>query len=211
MLSQLPQQQLLPEQKALLEDLIRLESRHDAFPYAKKGLEGMRTANKYLNEIGTYGLLVGGLAKGIWSGETLDELNSHKDVDVLILSPDLGKPYKFHRGIDWWIPQPESRGFYGRNGMDISLPFAVEVDYSILNYLPKGLVIPSSYMTIEMIVYGKLYHRDVDNLVLRALKIKLGEGLTKKPIDEVRAYPILDEEYFPLWRVNEAVNITERR
>ncbi len=84
---------------------LRLEIRAPSPPDSVTGLEGMEVADSVLKEYSAVGMLIGGLAKELWrgcgDGETLD---SHKDVDVLVLTADCEKhPKQWESGVDWWI------------------------------------------------------------------------------------------------------------
>jgi hypothetical protein len=81
-------------------------------PSATTGLEGIREANRILSDYNVPGVLIGGLAKEIWQGNTSEEaLAAHKDVDVLVLSFDcVHHPQQWEGGIDWWVAHsPEER------------------------------------------------------------------------------------------------------
>jgi hypothetical protein len=74
-------------------------------PAAVAGLEGMRVADEILKLHNAVGLLIGGLAKEIWKGESRPEkFAEHKDVDVLVLSRECDHhPGQFEHGVDWWV------------------------------------------------------------------------------------------------------------
>ncbi len=49
-------------------------------------------------------MLIGGLAIDIWREEDTDRLETHKDVDVLILSRSCRDHFEpLEEGIDWWM------------------------------------------------------------------------------------------------------------
>src|SRR3989344_2168671 len=128
---------------------------HDPdFPDPVRGLEGMMTAHKLLQERDATGVLIGGLAEAVWNkGRFRSGLYSNKDVDVAVLTYPFKLANNFEAGIDWWIPQ-EGRitiksyasGTEGtmqkrwyQNGHGIRLSFGIKKDGN----LKPGLYIPS--------------------------------------------------------------------
>ncbi|MFA6022687.1 MAG: hypothetical protein WC781_01215 [Candidatus Pacearchaeota archaeon] len=115
------QRQLLSQsQKLQLKQIMMLKHElvHPEFPNASKGFSGMRIANAILKERDSVGLLIGGLAEDVWNQRrSLEELASHKDVDVMILNPEFKLEKRFEGGIDWWMPYSKrlkvSDGFLG--------------------------------------------------------------------------------------------------
>ena len=96
-------------------------------PNAVTGIDGIRKANEVLRHYGASGLLIGGLAKEVWSGRTTDAvLSAHKDVDVLILSYScLQHPKQWEEGVDWWVTH--SLQERPTNGTECGLWWTVEV------------------------------------------------------------------------------------
>lgn len=89
------------------------------FPNPKRGLAGLKEADRILKKKGLVGILIGGLGCDLYSDEApedaLAKLDTHKDVDVLVLPDklvevenkiqvrDTSKCFKkFEGGIDWW-------------------------------------------------------------------------------------------------------------
>ncbi|MDD5590008.1 MAG: hypothetical protein PHQ47_02440 [Candidatus Portnoybacteria bacterium] len=72
---------------------------------ALRGLEGMEKADSVLKELQILGVLFGGLAKGIWTGMSLDNgLSKYRDVDVQIpWQQNVIKPERDAGKIDWWF------------------------------------------------------------------------------------------------------------
>lgn len=149
------------EQKLALKQLMsfRLELKHPEYPGAIRGLQGMQNANKILQEKESVGLLIGGLSEEVWGeGINIEDLYRHKDVDVLVLSPE-AEIDKFEGGVDWWIPRTENitireRGMIAggiektwyENGNGIILHFGAKLKNSLI----PGLYIPSSDWVVEM-------------------------------------------------------------
>lgn len=120
-LEQRPHQELKLELRQLLK--LELQLRSPEFPEAKKGIAGLQLADDMLKDQGAIGILIGGLAYEIWKQtRTEKDLNSHKDVDVLVLSKDFKISKPFDGGIDWWMPHREFDGrmrSYGITFQDI--------------------------------------------------------------------------------------------
>jgi hypothetical protein len=73
---------------------------------ALKGYEGMQKAHEILMQKNAQGLLIGGLAKSVWNQrKSKEELEQHKDVDVVILNTHSVLEEPFEGGIDWWLPK----------------------------------------------------------------------------------------------------------
>lgn len=107
-------------------------------PDAVCGIEGMKIADSLLKEMGAVGMLIGGLAKELWSGVSDEErLAKHKDVDVLVLSYDcIFHPKKWMGGIDWWVSHDREQR--PTNGNPVGLLWRVQLDSHARN-IPKGL------------------------------------------------------------------------
>lgn len=96
------------QQKLTLRKLLtfRQELCHPEFPNAARGFEGMLEAHRLLQERESAGVLIGGLAHSVWNRmRKQEQLDEHKDVDVLVLSRELELEKPFEAGIDWWLPQ----------------------------------------------------------------------------------------------------------
>lgn len=112
-------------------------------PSPTTGLAGLEAANLALLNKQRVGLLIGGLARQIWSKHTtLSDFADHKDVDVMVLDrkikagedePD--RMGQFEAGIDWW--QKGGDGYY--NAMGVQLAFTAR---SMPRFLP-GLYMPN--------------------------------------------------------------------
>lgn len=92
------------EQKQALALLLslRLQLKSPETFEAIRGMEGLRAADRILKERKAAGVLIGGVAEEIWKGKGSD-IESHKDVDVMVLTREHGLR-KAEGGIDWWIP-----------------------------------------------------------------------------------------------------------
>ncbi|MAH03783.1 hypothetical protein CMI39_03290 [Candidatus Pacearchaeota archaeon] len=150
------------KQKLGLKNLLLLEQKlkHPEYPNMKKGIDGLNTAHKILKKYQSPGILIGGLAEGVWNQRRkINELYKHKDVDVLVLDKNLKLSEKFEGGIDWWLPKEEKitiRSDSGnkedisqqwwKNGNGVILSFGVKEDYK----LSPGLYIPSSKWIVNM-------------------------------------------------------------
>ena len=147
-------------QKLGLNQLLLLEQKlkHPEYPNAVKGLEGMQTAHKILQEREASGVLIGGLSEAVWNQRRKEEdLYKHKDVDVLVL--DDVELEKFGGGVDWWLPKRGKitlKSSYGSskgvdkqwyvNGNGVVLSFGAQKH----DQLPPGLYIPDSEWVIDM-------------------------------------------------------------
>ena len=112
------QQRLRIERLAKLMPLATQMKEDQDIPNPKRGLEGLKEADHILKEKGLIGIVIGGLGRDLYSDEpsekALAKLETHKDVDVLVLPPRLYNPdgilpnnekhfKKFEGGIDWWF------------------------------------------------------------------------------------------------------------
>jgi hypothetical protein len=120
---------------------------------ATKGLEGLRMANQALKDYRTHGILIGGLAKEIWSGTTdPDVFASHKDVDVIVLSRNCGHhPGQWEAGIDWWINHRYNE--LPTNGTSVNLLWRLSKRPE--GMVPFGLYLPSDDLFRESLVQEK--------------------------------------------------------
>lgn len=149
-------------------------------PNAACGVEGMQVADKLLKEIGVVGMLIGGLAKELWSGASDEErLLKHKDVDVLVLSHDCTfHPKKWASGIDWWVSHdPQQRP---TNGNPVGLLWRVRLDLHARN-IPKGLYLCPLQLLRESVVMERRF--------LKGRKV-VGGRFKDNPAS---LYPSLDE------------------
>lgn len=160
-------------QKLGLKQLFLLEQklRHPEYPNAVKGLKGMQTAHQILQKREASGVLIGGLSEAVWNQRRKeDDLDKHKDVDVLVLDDtDIGR---FEGGVDWWLPERgkisfkssygtvegyEEQWYVNGNGVVLSfgahkcdhtglvLPYGTQLDQ-----ISPGLYIPDSKWVINM-------------------------------------------------------------
>lgn len=172
-------------------------------PNPRKGVEGMRHADEILKKQGAIGLLVGGLVSEIWAKPevTVEDLDQHKDVDVLILSPKQFTPKKrWQGGIDWWAYDYSVDGITspGEFALGDSAPhqkvvFHYGVEVAELNKLQPGLYIPDaefleSVARIElaagMLSKDMIRELLLDNLIQTHLDVDEGEilPLTKEEV-----------------------------
>ncbi|HEY4480408.1 MAG TPA: hypothetical protein VJB58_03000 [Candidatus Paceibacterota bacterium] len=149
-------------------------------PQAVCGVEGMRVADNLLKEIGVVGMLVGGLAKELWSGVSDEEkLLEHKDVDVILLSHDCNlHPKQWQSGIDWWVSH--DREERPTNGNSVGLLWRVQLEAHARN-IPKGLYLCPSEILRESLV--------IERRILRGYKIASARFKTTP----ASIYPVLDE------------------
>ncbi len=153
-------QRLTYEQKLLLRQLLefRHELHHPEFPNAAKGLDGMFIAHKILQEKQAVGILIGGLAEAVWNVKrTVEDLEKHKDVDVMVAQKKF-QPEPFEGGVDWWVPHSAEIRIltdatdmtvnrqWWENHNDCVLRFALEY----FSGLKPGLYIPDSDWVFNM-------------------------------------------------------------
>lgn len=151
---------LVEHYASLLTNKIIDKLRDPEIPNAKKGLEGIKEANKILQDKKSKGILIGGLVKDIWNKENaLDDLNKHKDIDVLVLNQDFNLSHNFEGGIDWWLPQEkiyinnfgdESKTQFWENGYGIVLGFEPIFEQSLQESPRYGLYLPDKSFFLEM-------------------------------------------------------------
>lgn len=149
---------LSTKQVATLHLLLKRQLRHPDFD-STKGFEGLIKGHKILQDKNEAGVLVGGLSEDIWSRKrTMDELNQHKDVDIMVLGDSAFSD--FEGGIDWWLPRKEavnSRGDlsivenikvkWWQNAMGVKLLFGLKRGSEILK---PGLYIHQPSWIVEM-------------------------------------------------------------
>lgn len=206
-------QRLSLEQRHCLKQLlsIGLRLRHPGYPNAAKGLDGMLIAHKILKENESAGILIGGLSESVWNKRRkVEDLNKHKDVDVLIL--DDFEPEKFQGGIDWWLRcegnlnvryqatvVENARVAWYENGNSAILSFGAKKIFE----LSPGLYIPDYRWVLDMKEYEASANMDIERVEIDSdvwdkFKIKLEERIkTKLPKfirDEFKSY-ILSDEY----------------
>jgi hypothetical protein len=79
-------------------------------------MEGMHAADKILKDYGNVGVLIGGLAEGVWNQRCRhDDLAGHKDTDVMVADDVFDIKEPFYGGIDWWIPHSGKTDVYQGN------------------------------------------------------------------------------------------------
>ncbi|MBI5797316.1 hypothetical protein HZA98_00245 [Candidatus Woesearchaeota archaeon] len=189
------------------------ELRHPSIPNALCGLEGMSEAHKVLQKKNSVGVLVGGLSEAVWNQRrTQEELQAHKDVDVLVLDYDSGIN-RFEGGIDWWLPRKERvivKDIYGdregpvefyQNGNGVILSFGAKNLYDIS--LQAGLYILEPESVVTMRVYEAQAHIDftlvhVEDEVFDAFRNKVRKRMGNSLMRDVREYfkdYILSDKY----------------
>lgn len=112
-------------------------------PSPTTGLAGLEAANLALLNKHRVGLLIGGLARQIWTNNTaLSDFADHKDVDVMVLDrkmkpgeDELVRMGQFEAGIDWW----QKSGDRYTNAMGVELAFTAR---SMPRFSP-GLYMPN--------------------------------------------------------------------
>jgi len=127
-------------------------------------------ANEYLVERGAVGILIGGIAAGIHSGETDEELKSHKDLDILVLSSK--KQLDHESKFDLFFKEPQ-KGYTNR--VDAVLPYHIHLDEDVLKNLKPGLyTIP--FEAIQLIEVEMKTRRALDRVLPDALDEKSHSG-----------------------------------
>jgi len=199
---------------------------------AKKGLEGMLTADKMLKERKGVGVLVGSLSSYIWNrNRTEAELAKKKDVDVLVLSPSFKLYKEFEGGIDWWMPHESKMEiqYYGSSTLKnqqwwenaASFPLQFEVNMKDGDELNPGLYIPSQRFVKDMrlkearsnIDYATVQIEDEDAFDCALdtkieSRYKMGKFLPKFMQERFEGH-ILAEPYEKDWRRKEAFEVNE--
>lgn len=152
---------------------------------ATTGIKGLRKADKILRRYGTAGLLIGGMAKTIWENSNdLDEINSRKDVDVLVLGFDCKHhPKQWEGGIDWWISH--SLDELPTNGK-ICLSFNVQIQGKKKSLFPGLYICPHD-------ILGKIVDHETNELSLDSSSFGVKEG------DVFYKIPTVDSDYFGLF------------
>lgn len=124
---------------------------------ALRGLDGLIEADTILKQNNSTGILIGGLAEEIWSQKrTKEQLEKHKDVDVLILDNNF-QPEDFEGGIDWWVRRnariqtsssnvkTDTTETWYENAAGVVLTYLVNSHYQYR----KGLYLPSDSLVID--------------------------------------------------------------
>ncbi|MEK6862006.1 MAG: hypothetical protein AABY07_08635, partial [Nanoarchaeota archaeon] len=96
------------DQKLQLKNLLLLEQRlrHPGYPETVRGLDGLKVAHEILGKSEATGILIGGLAEKVWNRNTkAEDLDKHKDVDVMVLDDHFYQDKDFEGGVDWWTPK----------------------------------------------------------------------------------------------------------
>ena len=184
-------QRLSHDQKQSLALLLKVELR-DPYVSSVRGIEGMRVADRMLKEQDATGILIGGLAQSVWNkNRRLEDLEKHKDVDVLVIDDHFDID-RFEGGIDWWLPQ---EGFveyvdeynnasslnakWWQNGNGIILSYAVNFWNEPRQ---KGLYIPSIDTVINMRMSDALSGIPIARLM------KMDDDVTEKFEKNLRVY-----------------------
>ena len=191
-------QRLTQTQRLSLKQLLLLTQtlKDPEYPNAAKGLEGMQTAHKILQERNAVGILIGGLAEAVWNQQrTPEELEQHKDVDVAVLDEKFELKQNLEAGIDWWLPHTkrfkirhllnymEGDKTWYENGNGAILSFGIAKNYA----LKPGLNIPNPEWIIKMRQYEAQAHIDtsivkaeIDEDVLEKFSEKMKEKIKTK-------------------------------
>lgn len=195
------------EQRQQLEQILSLQPKlkHPEFPEAAKGLEGMVDADAILKKKNALGVLIGSLSVDIWKKKTtVEEFRNHKDVDVMVVSPETDIS-RFEGGIDWWVPQKvtdESRwpriiSYKWTNGNDVQLRFGhLYQKPNARSPDPAGLYLPDPeyIMEITKLTLFEKFKEDhpeqiIDEMVFEKVENRLRKMFTAKTWD---AYPQSD-------------------
>lgn len=134
----LEHKQELKLNKSLKQELslrLSLDLKSPAPIEALKGLEGVNEADKILKEKQLSGILIGGVAKKVWSRTFGPEDFIRKDVDVLVFNSQ--KQIKFGEGgIDWWLPKEQFISYVDSNRSEIigKQSFFTNINGAILNF-----------------------------------------------------------------------------
>ncbi len=204
------EEQLSQGQKLGLKMLLKLKLSHPDIPLATKGLEGILRAHDLLKERESVGVLIGSLAGDIWSQRRKPEdLEKHKDVDVLVLSDNFELEKNFEGGIDWWMPyekritikgnlmSQDLNKKYWANGNGAILHFG---SYEPRNFAP-GLYILNPDKVAEMrlkaalaSVETKFLDSDIEQKFLDREYKKMGFRLPKFMAENFKDY-IMSSDY----------------
>lgn len=134
-------------------------ARHPEIPKALRGMEGIARSDSMLRERNAVGILIGGLAASAWNERSdYEALAKHKDVDVLVITPEFHISQNFEGGIDWWLwstyqdEEKKKQGIRWRSSPGrIKLKFGVSYNPAQEEKpLPSGLYIPNSDWIIQM-------------------------------------------------------------
>lgn len=117
-------------------------------PEPPPGIEGLRLADQILKDYGSCGILVGSVAKHIWLGvDDVDDLDNHKDTDVVCLSGFCHRhPGQWEGGIDWWVRHSIMEAPTNGTGYILKYLFSLEPPQPMppgLYLCPRELVIHS--------------------------------------------------------------------
>ncbi|MDP3956649.1 MAG: hypothetical protein Q8P97_01490 [bacterium] len=187
------------KQKLKLEQLLKLEQElhHPEIPEAARGIKGMVLADTILKAKAGVGLLVGGLAETVWkTSASPEDLNSHKDVDVLVLGNGFPLEKEFEGGIDWWLPKKKKfdriSSSSGGNMIDIIAEWYENGNGIVLRYYPEysadlkpGLYIPSpdivtAIKSTELETFSlpsEDYDEDVSDVAARKIRRRMSVNL----------------------------------
>jgi len=216
-------------QKLGLEQLLtlKLKLRHPDHPDAIKGLEGMQIAHEILKGREAVGVLIGGLAEAVWNQRRkVDELLTHKDVDVAVLDDDFKLSKPFEGGVDWWMPQTgnvtiktdatriegiQKRWHENGNGAVLSFGMAK------ISPLSPGLYIPDPEWVIRMreyeatanIDYGRV-ETEFNDEVFEKFREKMRKTIkTRLPKFILDAFPghILSPQYEQDYSKTDAISL----
>lgn len=193
---------------------------------AVRGLSGIRVADTLLKKEGKVGVLIGGLAMAIWKkGSTPAELESHKDVDVLIFDAQPPEGKEFAGGVDWWCTNEHFfeyirsvhgsqltnvRARWHENGNGVVLRYGVSprsyVDEQHNFPMTSGLYILApndlaSLKALEIRALAEFKGRTVDSRVHAALERKIRREMTASFMQEARgdyAKKVLARSHFDL-------------
>lgn len=194
---------------------LRLELVHPSFPNPSKGFEGLQKANEILAKRNATGILVGGVSEEIWHPRrSKKDLAEHKDVDVLVLTPEFKLANDFEEGIDWWLPH-SARIKYTRNAItteetrnywlncaDFMLRFGVKRTNDIP--LRRGLYIPSNDFVVDMRIKEALsktsasvqLDNEVEDALYNRIRKKIGYEIPK--FIERSSIGIMRDNYYGL-------------
>jgi len=168
------------EQKQSLKQLLQMLQtlREPEFPQAARGLAGMLAADELLKERSARGILIGGLAQAIWNQRRSPSgLESHKDVDVLVLDQAFALKEDFEGGIDWWLPykrwitikehavSADLQIKWFQNLNKVVLGFTIQDDHIPESFAP-GLYLPGPDWVIKSLYVEAQTHRGSEDIDL---------------------------------------------